>query len=158
MLTLSADWARDEPAETPLAPANVNPTRVFVGFVGHRTVELYLKILEYISDQMHGNLHTHYIRHATVLLWLLLCLNIMMHYRYQCVNIFEIGAPLHQRVNAMHFKVAHLSLYETYRVKLTRWSSWPWHCLLNLDINVTKRKLFLYTRYLVMPMFHEICI
>ena len=66
-----------------------------------------------------NTLTKHDIGHVKILFSLLSGLNIIAYYCYETVNIFYNGAPVHSRVNLVHFKGAHLDPYETYRMKLT---------------------------------------
>ena len=77
------------------------------------------------------------------LFWLLFCVNIVVLYCYYRVNIFLKGAPLHSRVNVVHFKGAQLDRHETY--------IWNWHVnfvvwdgLLEYNQHVTHISLFLH--------------
>ena len=82
------------------------------------------------------------------LFWLLFCVNIVVLYCYHRVNIFLKGAPLHSRVNVVHFKGAQLDRHETY--------IWNWHVnfvvwdgLLEYNQHVTHISLFLHHFWVV---------
>ena len=73
-----------------------------------------------------------HIKHMKILLSLLICLNIIVLYCYQRMNIFISGTPLHSRVNPVHFKLAQLEPKDEIDML-------NWNCLLEHNINVTQK-------------------
>ena len=78
-----------------------------------------------------------------ILLPLLICLNIVVFYCYQRVNIFAGASPLRSRVNSVHFKGAFLDHRETYNTKSTCVN---WDCLLKMISTPWNKDIFSYTR------------
>ena len=108
----------------------------YTSFINGKNEEIWVKMLSYIAEPNARTFTQCYIKHLEILSSLLFCVNLILLYSYEWVNIPLKATPLHRRVNLVHFKAGLFGAQ--WNIQWNWHAEWPWtkNCLLELNIQM----------------------